>query len=100
MALKLVPALVPGLPGNTLLLDSRVLLFTAAISLLTALFFGFVPGFWASRSELIAVLKGDDPRFGRTVGRLPLRSLLVSGEIALSVVLLVGSALLLRKLAV
>ena len=37
--LKLVPALVPNLPGNALVLDSRVLLFTAAISLLTALFF-------------------------------------------------------------
>ncbi len=96
--LKLVPALVPNLPGNALVLDSRVLLFTAAISLLTALFFGLLPGFWASRSELTAVLKGDDPRWGRTVGRLPLRSLLVSGEIALSVVLLVGSALLLRSL--
>ena len=96
--LKLVPALVPGLPENTLLLDSRVLLFTTAISLLTALFVGLLPGFWASRPQLTAVLKGDDPQFGRIMGRVPLRSLLVSGEIALSVVLLVGSALLLRSL--
>jgi predicted permease len=95
---KIVPALVPGLSEETLVLDGRVLLFTAAISLLSALVFGLVPGFWVSKSGVAAVLKGDDPRFGRTMSRVPLRSLLVSGEIALSVVLLVASALLLRSL--
>jgi len=96
--LKLVPALVPGLSDTILKLDARVLLFTAALSLLSTLVFGLVPGFWVSRSGVVPVLKGDDPRFGRTVGRMPLRSLLVSGEITLSVVLLVASALLLRSL--
>jgi len=96
--LKLVPALVPGLSDTILKLDARVLLFTAAISLFSALVFGLVPSFWVSRSGVVPVLKGDDPRFGRTVGRMPLRSLLVSGEITLSVVLLVASALLLRSL--
>jgi len=96
--LKLVPALVPGISDIALTLDARVLLFTAAISFFSALVFGLVPGFWVSRSGVVPVLKGDDPRFGRTVGRVPLRSLLVSGEIALSVVLLVGSVLLLRSL--
>ncbi len=96
--MKLVPLLVPGLSDVSLTLDGRVLLFTAAISLLSALVFGLVPGFWVSRSGVAAVLKGDDPLFGRTMGRVPLRSLLVSGEIALSVVLLVASALLFRSL--
>jgi putative ABC transport system permease protein len=96
--IKIVPALVPGLSESYLVLDGRVLLFTAAISLLAALVFGLVPGFWASRSDLVNIIKGDDPRFGRAVGRVPLRSLLVSGEIALSVVLLAGSALFLRSL--
>ena len=96
--MKLVPALVPGLSDTILALDGRVLLFTMAISLFSALVFGLVPGFWVSRFGVAAVLKGDDPRFGRTMGRVPLRSLLVCGEIALSVVLLVGSALLLRSL--
>jgi predicted permease len=96
--MKLVPALVPYLSDIVLTLDARVLLFTAAISLFSALVFGLVPGFWVSRSGVAPVLKGDDPRFGRTVGRVPLRNLFVSGEIALSVVLLVGSALFLRSL--
>ena len=96
--MKLVPALIPGLSEVQPLLDGRVLLFTAVCSFLTVLLFGLVPGFWASKSALVTVLKGDDPRFGRAIGRLPLRSLFVAGEIALSVILLVGSALLLRSL--
>lgn len=96
--MKILPAIVPGLSETVLTLDGRVLLFTMAISLLSALIFGLVPSFWVSRSGVVPVLKGDDPRFGRTLARVPLRSLLVSGEIALSVVLLVASALLLRSL--
>jgi len=96
--MKILPALVPGLSDTVLTLDGRVLLFTTAISLLSALVFGLVQSFWVSRSGLAPALKGDDPRLGRAMGRVPLRSLLVSGEIALSVVLLVASALLLRSL--
>ena len=96
--MEILPALVPGLSDTVLMLDGRVLLFTTAISLLSALVFGLVPSFWVSRSGLAPALKGDDPRLGRAMGRVPLRSLLVSGEIALSVVLLVASALLLRSL--
>jgi putative ABC transport system permease protein len=95
--MNLLPALVPGLPEMNLRLDSRVLLFTTAITLLTALVFGLAPALRAAKCDLAAVLKGEDPRLGQAAGRLPLRSLLVCGEIALSVVLLAGSALLLRS---
>jgi putative ABC transport system permease protein len=96
--MNLVPAILPGLSAINLILDSRVLLFTGAISLVTAILFGLAPGVRAARCDLVAVLKSEDPRLGQAAGRLPLRSLLVSGEIALSVVLLAGSALLLRSL--
>jgi putative ABC transport system permease protein len=96
--IKLLPALVPGLSETKPILDGRVLLFTGATSLLTALIFGLAPGLRAAKCDLVAVLKGEDPRRGQATGRLPLGSLLVSGEIALSVVLLAGSALLLRSL--
>jgi predicted permease len=86
------------LSAANLRLDSRVLLFTAAISFLTAVIFGLAPALHASRYELAAILKGDDPRWGHATRRIPLRSLLVSGEIALAVVLLAGSGLLLRSL--
>jgi len=96
--IKILPAILPGMSDILLKLDGRALLFTTAISLFSVLVFGLVPSFWVSRAGVVPVLKGDDPRLGRTMGRVPLRSLLVSGEIALAVVLLVGSALLFRSL--
>jgi predicted permease len=96
--MKLVPALIPDASQVELALDGRALLFTAVSALLTVFLFGLVPSLLASKLGVAAVIKGDDPRFGGARGRLPLRSILVSGEIALSVVLLVGSALLLRSL--
>ena len=99
--IKLVPALTPvsSLPMATdVRLDYRVLLFTAVLSLLTALVFGLAPGLRASRCDLVPVLKGEDPRLGRSSARFSLRSALAVAEIALSLVLLVGSGLLLRSL--
>jgi predicted permease len=94
--LRLGPALVPGLSDMNLKLDGRVLLFTSAISLLSALIFGLAPALGAVKGDLTAALKGENRE--HATGRLPLRSMLVCGEIALSVVLLAGSALLLRSL--
>jgi putative ABC transport system permease protein len=96
--MNFVPTLVPLPPAINLTLDHRVLLFTTAISLLTALVFGLAPGLRAAKGDLVTVLKGEDPRFGQARGHPPLRSLLVFGEIALAVVLLAGSALLFRSL--
>jgi putative ABC transport system permease protein len=100
--INVIPALPPlstALLGTAVRLDFRVLLFTAALSLLTALVFGLAPALQSSRFDLVPVLKGEDPRLGRpSSGRLPLRSVLVAGETALCLVLLVGSGLLLRSL--
>jgi predicted permease len=97
--MKVMPTIV-FLPSNmNLTLDGRVLLFSVAVTLLTALIFGLAPGLRATRCDLVRVLKGEDPHWGPARGRFPLRSLLVSGEIALCVVLLVGSGLLLRSLS-
>jgi len=96
--MKLVPSIFP-LPSNmNLTLDGRVLLFSAAVTLLTALIFGLAPGLRATKCDLVQVLKGEDPHWGPAMVRFPLRSLLVSAEIALCVVLLVSSGLLLRSL--
>jgi predicted permease len=94
--MRLGPALVPGLADMNLKLDGRVLLFTTAISLLSVLIFGLAPALGAVKGDLTAALKGESGE--HVTGRLPLRNLLVCGEIALSVVLLAGSALLLRSL--
>jgi predicted permease len=95
--MRLLPTLVSGFPDVYLAIDGRVLLFTAAISLLTVLMFGLAPGIRAGKSDVVTVLKGEDPRYGQG-GGLALRNLLGSTEVALSVVLLAGSTLLLRSL--
>ncbi len=94
--IRLGPTLLPALSDMNLKLDSRVLLFTLAISLFSTLIFGLAPALRAVKGDLTAALKGEIRK--RMTVRLPLRSLLVCGEIALAVVLLAGSALLLRSL--
>lgn len=76
-------------------LDGRVFVFTAVLSLLTAIAFGLIPAWQATRFDMQAALKrqgrGAD---GRREQRL--RAALVIGEVALAVVLLVGAGLLIR----
>ncbi len=98
MLMRLAPAVFPSLGAVRLSLDGRVLLFTAGVSLLMALLFGLAPALRSARGSLSLTIKGEEPAVRHAAGRLRLRSLLVSGEIALSVILLSGSALLLRSL--
>jgi putative ABC transport system permease protein len=78
-------------------LDARVLGFTATISILTGMLFGIVPALQSSRTDLQAVLKegGRDSRAGGGW----LRRVLVTSEIAASVVLVAGAMLLARSFA-
>jgi predicted permease len=79
-----------------LVADARVVAFTLAISVLTALLFGLTPALRASRPDLVPGLK-DVP--GSSASRhSTLRSMLVSGQVALSTVLLIGTGLFLRSL--
>jgi predicted permease len=72
--------------------DGRVLLFTIAVSALTGVVFGLGPALQFSRSEF----RGS----GRSVvsGRHGLRDLLVVGQVALALPLLVGGTLMIRTL--
>ena len=79
-------------------LDWRVLAATAAASLLAGVLFGIYPALVSSRLEIRAAL-GEGGR-GVAGARNPWpRRLLVSGEVALGVVLLVGAGLLIRTFA-
>jgi putative ABC transport system permease protein len=99
--IHVVPALAPISPiqlGTGLQLDFRVLLFTTALTLVTALIFGLAPGLRARKSAVFSILKGETAQAGGSFRRFTLRGALVAGEVGLSVVLLVGSGLLLRTL--
>jgi predicted permease len=85
------------LPLNmALTIDLRVLLFAALASVSTVLFFGLLPAVQASRPDVLPALKNES--LGGKFRHWELRDLLVGGQIALSVVLLVGSLLVVRSL--
>jgi predicted permease len=81
-------------------LDRNVLLFAVGISLASALLSSLVPALKASRADINADLKseGRGSSAGRSHSRL--RALLVGGEIALALFLLIGSSLLIHGLLV
>jgi putative ABC transport system permease protein len=85
-----------GASGAYVSLDYRVLGFTLLVSIATGVLFGLVPAFQASRADLTAALKGSNGRFGTGRHQNKARSLLVVSEVALALVLLVGSGLLIR----
>jgi putative ABC transport system permease protein len=79
-------------------LDVRVLAFTIALSLATALIFGLAPALQASRPDLVPALKGEASAIGPGRRRFRLRNVLVAAQVALSLVLLIGAGLFLRSL--
>ena len=86
----------------TINLDWRVLSFNFALALLTGMLFGLFPAIQSSFTDVNESLKegaGSSAVGFRSLRRLSARSLLVVGEIALSLVLLVGAGLMLKSLA-
>ena len=75
-------------------IDRTVLLFAVAISLGAPILFGIIPALMSSKSGPVTERAESSSRETRT-----LRNLLVAAEVALSIVLAVGAALLLRSLA-
>jgi putative ABC transport system permease protein len=85
-----------NVPVNTSLpLDSGVLLFTILLCFLTALIFGLAPAIQSARVDLLPALKNQvSERFRR----FQFRDLLVGVQVALSLILLVGTVLVVRSL--
>ena len=96
--LAVSPAGLPriGEDGSAISIDWRVLAFTLGVSLLTGILFGLFPAFSASRSDLNSALKQSGNRSGTGFREGKARSLLVVSEMSLALVLLIGSALLIR----
>jgi predicted permease len=87
-----------GQDGVLVGLDWRVLLFTAALSIGTGIVFGLLPALQSVRADLSTTLKDSTGRSGATIRHNKARSTLVVVEVALALLLLVGSALLIRTL--
>ena len=87
-----------GQDGVLVGLDWRVLLFTAGLSVGTGIFFGLLPALQSARTDLSTTLKDSTGRSGATIRHNKARSTLVVVEVALALLLLVGSALLIRTL--
>jgi predicted permease len=94
-------ALMPT-EGNPLLIsptpDLRILLFAFALTLLTTLLFGLLPGMRASRLELWNTLKDAAGSIAASGGSLYLRKGLVAFQVALSFLLLFGAGLFVKSL--
>jgi predicted permease len=96
---KAVLGTLPGaLPrANEVSLDSRVLLFTIALSLLAGIVFGLAPALKTSRVNLEEILKESGR--GLSGARHRLQGVFVAVEVAMALVLLVGAGLMVRSLA-
>jgi predicted permease len=94
---KAVLATLPGaLPrADEVSLDSHVLFFTTALSLLAGIVFGLAPALKTSRVNLLDILKESGGSGG---GRHRLHGVFVAVEVALALVLLVGAGLMIRSL--
>jgi predicted permease len=89
---------LPRLAQSTalLVLDWRVLAFTAAAASLTGLLFGLVPALAATRTDLCSVMKDSTNRAASGRRQTKTQSVLVTVEVAFAVVLVVGAGLLIR----
>ena len=85
--------------GIPVRVDLRVLLFTVVLSLVTGVIFGIFPALQLSRVDLQATLRDEGRGSSSGRGRVQMKNLLVVGQVALSLLLLIGAGLLLRSFA-
>src|SRR5436190_149104 len=104
VAWQLVP-LVPRMASNFLPLDSNtatslslpVLLFTIGLSILTGLLMGIYPALQGSHADLVDSLKEGGRGTAGSLRQQRFRKILVGAQVALSVTLLAGAALLITS---
>ncbi|MGA9981559.1 MAG: ABC transporter permease [Candidatus Sulfotelmatobacter sp.] len=98
-AVRLIVAfLADRLPSSTEVgLDSKVLIFTAVISVVTGIVAGVLPALRLTRSDVNQALKQGLGRTDADSGSHRMRSVLVVSEVALSLMLLVGAGLMIRS---
>lgn len=96
----LVAAQPPGVPRLTSLqVDVAALAFAAIVSIVSGLLFGLFPARYAARADPNESLKESGRAASVSAAALRLRSVLMTIEVALALVLLVGAGLLTRSFA-
>src|SRR5215510_14251040 len=98
---NLLTALKPAVPlpvNVEFHTDWRVLSFTLLVSVLAGIIFGLVPALQASKHDLVPALKDHSQQLGDRRRMFSLRNALVIGQVALSIVVLIGAGLFLRSL--
>jgi putative ABC transport system permease protein len=85
-----------GEEGARVGIDWRVVSFAVIISVATGVLFGLIPALQTSRADLTSTLKESAGRSGTGFRQNKARAILVVSEVALALILLVGSALLIR----
>jgi len=91
-----IVATLPFLPGGVAL-NTRVLFFTAAVSVLAGVAFGAVPALQASRGAVSGTLNSEGTSSTHTHGRLRWQRVFVGVEVALALVLLAGGGLIINS---
>jgi predicted permease len=76
--------------------DIRIFVYTLLVSCVAGIAFGLAPALQASKSDVNSALKEEGSAFGQRLSRSRLRGILIAGQMAACLVLLISSALLLR----
>ena len=84
-------------PATVVAVNAPVLWFTVLLSMATAVVFGLVPAWKASRTDLIGALKAGGRGSSQDAARHRLGKALIVVEVALTIVLLAGAGLLIRS---
>ncbi|HEX8072778.1 MAG TPA: ABC transporter permease [Pyrinomonadaceae bacterium] len=95
--LAVLPEDIPRLLVMNIGLDTRVLIFTLGVSILTGLLFGLAPAIQVSKANLNEALKEGGRSATGGAHRNWVRSVLVVSEVALSLLLLVSAGLLMKS---
>src|SRR5689334_9864853 len=101
--LNLIIAAMPALPEGIrvaldLHLDWRVVIYTVVFSTITGVLFGLAPALYSSKADVSTVLKDDSSLFTGFYRKSRARMALVVAQVSLSLLLLIGSGLVLRSL--
>ncbi len=99
---RLMETFIPVLPYNIIenffQLDTRALIFTAVISVVTGFVFGLAPAWHSSNPDVVPILKGDaSSARGKKARRITLRNSLVVAQISMSLVVLVCGGLFIKS---